>query len=281
MKMSTFYYIMFIPVVVGIVIGLGLPLYFAIGEVALILAVLITGVVIYFMYKKMIVPALQSEWVEKNGIDARATILSVSQTGTSMKSGADVRYLLRFGLEVENPKGANYQTQAKRLINQFHIPFYMVQGTIVKVKIDPQNPDHVVIIGLEGADLSTGFIPGSTTIATQPVQTTSQADMVILDKLKKDQDELLLSGMEQTAKILKFWKVDGVQAADDNQNVGQLYEVMVEVFPVGGQAYVTEIKILVSPRAIQEGRLAVGKLIIVKVDRANPHRLVFYKQVDG
>lgn len=280
MKMSSFYYIMFIPVVVGIVIGLGLPLYFAIGEVALVIAILITGVVIYYMYKKLIVPALRSEWVEKNGIDSRATILSVTQTGTSMKSGADVRYLLRFGLDVENPKGANYQVQAKRLINQFHVPFYMVQGTIVKVKIDPDNPSHVVITGLEGSDLSTGFIPGVTTVTSQPVQSTPQADMAILDKLKKDQDELLASGLEQTAKILKFWKVDGIQAADDSQNVGQLYEVMVEVFPVGGQAYVTEVKILVSPKAIQDGHLAVGKLIIVKADRNNPHRMVFYKQVD-
>lgn len=277
MRLSLFYVIMLIPLMVGINIGIGLPLSMSIGHTGFIITGLISFIALYFYYQKLIKPALRKEWVMKNGTPAVATILDVIQTGTSFKSGAQVSYLFKFTLDVHDQKGV-YQATCKQFINQFHVPYYLVKHTQVDVKIDPEQPLSVVITGLKGG---VAGIPGAqSSVVTGALDGANQA---MVNQLEKEQQALFITGYEATARILKFWDIEGVmvQSTIADGKTGSLYGAIVEVYAPGQEVYTTEMKFFAAPEALREGRIAAGTSMIVKVDPANKFKVVFFKPVNG
>ena len=83
----------------------------------------------------------QDRSVIDNGIPARATILSVRQTGVMLNNQPQVE----FQLEVHPPSGMPYQAQTKAVVALISIPKYQ-PGAEVPVKIHPTDSSKVVLV---------------------------------------------------------------------------------------------------------------------------------------
>jgi hypothetical protein len=76
----------------------------------------------------------------KNGIPAKARIVSVQQTGVMVNYQPQIA----FQLEVQPPGDAPYQAQTKAVIPLVNIPQFQ-PGVEVPVKIHPTDPTKVVL----------------------------------------------------------------------------------------------------------------------------------------
>lgn len=83
--------------------------------------------------------ALQNRAVLDKGQPARATILEISDTGTTINNEPVVRMLL----EVNTPGGVPFRAEAERLISRLDVPQYQ-PGAEVQVKYDPQSGEVAV-----------------------------------------------------------------------------------------------------------------------------------------
>jgi hypothetical protein len=79
-----------------------------------------------------IVSAIHNRAVLANGLPAQATILKVSDTGTTINNDPVVRLLL----EVQPPDQPTFQAETERLISRLQIP-QVQPGAVVQVKYDP------------------------------------------------------------------------------------------------------------------------------------------------
>ena len=79
-----------------------------------------------------IASAIHNHAVLANGLPAQATVLEVSDTGTTINDDPVVRLLL----EVEPPNQPSFQAETERLISRLEIA-QVQPGAIVRVKYDP------------------------------------------------------------------------------------------------------------------------------------------------
>ena len=86
-----------------------------------------------------IVSAIQNRAVLTNGLPTQATILKMSDTGTTINNDPVVRLLL----EVRPPDQPTFQAEAERLISRLQIPQFQ-PGAVVQVKYDPAS--HTVAL---------------------------------------------------------------------------------------------------------------------------------------
>lgn len=81
-----------------------------------------------------IVSAIHNRVILAKGLPAQATILKVSDTGTTINNDPVVRLLL----EVQPPDQPTFQAETERLISRLQIP-QIQPGAVVQVKYDPTN----------------------------------------------------------------------------------------------------------------------------------------------
>lgn len=86
------------------------------------------------------VAAIRNQNVSTKGLPAQATILEISDTGTTINNDPVVRMLL----EVRTPGGVPFQAEAERLISRLKIPQFQ-PGAVVQVKYDPASGEVAVL----------------------------------------------------------------------------------------------------------------------------------------
>ena len=106
----------------------------------IILSLVVTVVIAYFVIRMVRKTVSPNQGILKNGIPAKAKIISVQQTGVMVNYQPQVV----FALEVQPPGGTPYQTQAKAVIPIVNIPQFQ-PGVEVNVKIHPSDPTQVAL----------------------------------------------------------------------------------------------------------------------------------------
>ncbi len=97
----------------------------------------------WFVMKQAGASAAAERQLLENGIAAPATITSVNQTGMYMNNNPQVR----IDLEIAPPDGEVYPVVMHRFLQLVQIP-QVQPGKVVDVRIDPENPKRVAIVGL-------------------------------------------------------------------------------------------------------------------------------------
>ena len=87
-----------------------------------------------------IVSAIHNHNLRTNGLSAQATILQVSDTGTTINDEPVVRLLL----EVEPPGQPTFQAETERVISHLQIAQFP-RGAVVQVKYDPASLDVTLL----------------------------------------------------------------------------------------------------------------------------------------
>jgi hypothetical protein len=77
--------------------------------------------------------------LKAHGVEADATILSISDTGVTLNKNPYVKLRLR----VEPLGMAAYETEAKALVSRVTLPR---PGDGVRVKFDPNKPEDVIVV---------------------------------------------------------------------------------------------------------------------------------------
>jgi hypothetical protein len=86
------------------------------------------------------VSALRNRAVLEDGLPAQATIVEISDTGTTINNDPVVRLLL----EVQTPGGVPFRAETERLISRLDIPQFQ-PGTVVQVRYDPDSGEVAVV----------------------------------------------------------------------------------------------------------------------------------------
>jgi hypothetical protein len=139
----------------GGIIGLGCALFGFIfgavcvalaGPVALSIYLAIWGVVLGLFWHYAFGPMVLTARLMEIGEDGEATILAIAENGSSLKMGGALpKSGVRITLDVKPQSGKPaYQASINMFISMFEIQQYQ-PGAQVKVKIDPNNPQKIVI----------------------------------------------------------------------------------------------------------------------------------------
>jgi hypothetical protein len=98
----------------------------------------------------------------QTGIPAKARILGIQPTGTSIETGGHRQPQVAMMLEVQPPSGPAYQAQLVTFISEFQIP-QIQPGAMVQVRYDRNNPRELALeaLGLAPA----GAAPGQASFA--------------------------------------------------------------------------------------------------------------------
>jgi hypothetical protein len=107
----------------------------------------ITGVVIWFVWTKVVGPIMKGQQQQarllSTGYQAPARVLQVAQTGTYVNNQPQVSITL----EVAPPGAHPYHAQLTTILSMLAIP-RVQPGAMVTVRYDPTNPTQVAIEGL-------------------------------------------------------------------------------------------------------------------------------------
>lgn len=77
----------------------------------------------------------------QTGLDAQAQVMGAQQTGTFISHNPEVVIMLN----VQHPTGRLYQAQARMVVQLIQMAS-LAPGTVVRVKIDPNDPNSVTIV---------------------------------------------------------------------------------------------------------------------------------------
>ncbi len=99
--------------------------------------------IMYFMFKTMSANAAAERKLIETGIPAAATITAVGQTGMYINNNPQVQIVL----EVVPEDGEPYTVSVNKVLQLVQIP-QVQPGKVVDVRIDPENPKRLAIVGL-------------------------------------------------------------------------------------------------------------------------------------
>jgi hypothetical protein len=115
------------------------------GIVAVAVSLIIVAVVLVSLYRALNPPEI------KNGIEAKAEVLEISDTGTTLNENPQIKLLLK----IKKPDGATYEAEVKTLVSRLNAA-NVRPGCQAEVKYDPANPKRVQLIKLELARAESG-----------------------------------------------------------------------------------------------------------------------------
>lgn len=87
-----------------------------------------------------IISSIRNRAVLDRGLPAQATILEISDTGTTINNNPVVKLLL----EVQTPGGLPFQAEAERLISRLDIPQFQ-PGAVVPARYDPESGEVALV----------------------------------------------------------------------------------------------------------------------------------------
>jgi len=217
--------------------------------------------------------------IGKNGIPASATILEVSETGWY-----DHAYnpKVKLILEVMPPNGAPYRATYSDFFSKLEL-HKLQPGNVIRIKYDPTKPQNIIMD--DGSSSAANYeqifeqkMSGNGSIAgmnntRQTVNLTSNNgngfDEEAVAELKKFGDlqaELLMSGTEALATIIKSWNT-GIMVNEINPMMG--FELEVE--PSGKPSFIATVK---APVLVQNlDKFQPGRTVKVRYDSYNPERI--------
>jgi len=98
-----------------------------------------SGLFLWGMFSGFLTTPGNYRRIKANGVEADATILSISDTGVTINKNPYVKLRLR----VEPMGMAAYETEVKAMVSRIAIPR---PGDGVRVKFDPNRPEDVIVV---------------------------------------------------------------------------------------------------------------------------------------
>ena len=99
--------------------------------------------ILYVVFKTMSANAAAERELMEKGTPAAATITAVGQTGMFINNNPQVQIVL----EVVPEEGEPYTATVTKVLQLIQLP-QVQPGKLVDVRIDPENPKRMVIVGL-------------------------------------------------------------------------------------------------------------------------------------
>jgi hypothetical protein len=256
----------------GIIIGLAGGLIGGlVGVIAAFMAHWIIGLIVlaimFFVFRmiwRMIFqPALRNKRLMETGIEAEATIISISETGSSLQiGGALPKAGVELILEVNATDRPAYKAAVRTFVTVFEIQKFQ-PGSKIKIKYDAKKPQLIAIV--EGHAFS-NFQSG--------LEVNKEEAQKLLEELTKTQQDLFSRGVEEKG-IIKSSHETGVLVNGDNP----LVEMEVEVAPGTSASMFTKLYAVVMRASLYKS--APGKEITVKTDPDNRKRLTLFHLTDA
>ena len=255
MKMNAGAWIGIICGVLGLVVGVGAVVstggssgkYIGIGMV------LLFGAIFLLIYKLLIAPSIMNSKLQKIGLDGKALIKEVRDTGVTINNSPQVKLIL----EIKNYLGQTYTTTIRVLVSRIN-PFVYQPGMIIPVKIDPNNEKNVAI-DISGGQSQTNRMGSHTAAATTYDATAIAALQKELEAMQRSNDAILLTGTSARAIIKKYTWL-GAYVNGNNPYA----ELVMEVLPTGAPAFEATIKGVIGEPAVH--KFQPGEEVFVKYD---------------
>lgn len=246
--------------------------WFSVLNIVILTAV---AIAIYIFVK----PKWVNNKIGKNGIPASATILEVSETGLYNHA---YNPQIKLILEVMPANGVSYRTSYSDFFSKLEV-HKLQPGNVIKIKYDPAKPKNVIMddgnssaVNYEQIfeqKMSENVTAAGLNNMQQTVNLTSNNangfDEEAIAELKKFGDlqaELLMSGTEALATIIKSWNT-GIMVNEINPMMG--FELEVE--PRGKPTFKATAK---APVFLQNlDKFQPGRTIKVRYDAYNPERI--------
>ena len=175
--------------------------------------------------------------------------------------------MVKLELEVTPQRGPTFVTMSKTMVSRLN-PMMYGPGTVVAVKIDPQDP-KVAVVDPEGEVRSSGSMNASANTsannsASPKANARREAAMgELIMASEKIRAELLVNGKDAEGTILSSWSLD-VNVND----MATAMEFLVEVDLPGKDLFKVEIKGVVANDNI--GKYRIGTRVRLKYDPADP-----------
>jgi hypothetical protein len=169
----------------------------------------IVVIVFVLVFIKFIRPLFVAGKLQKTGISATAVILEVSDTGTTINGNPQVK----LKLEVQPAHRFPYQAETKVLISRLQTSYFQ-PGSIIPVKIDPNNPKNIAL------DTTSGNT-GNLTEARK-----AQLEKMLMETDKTNR-KIAETGRSSRAIVLKYEEL-GANVNGNNPAVKLLLEVLAE-----------------------------------------------------
>lgn len=195
-----------------------------------IMGFVIAGVmcfVFFIMYRAFIKPSMDYSRLQKNGIQATGTILSISETGTRINN----QPLCKIELQVELPGKPAYITITKTVISYFQASQFQ-PGTKVPLFVDPVDNQKVAMV--RQGDLPGG--KGATNLKNASPENIA-ALKEKLEELQKANELIKATGIYSKAIVTKFTNM-GVMVNGNNP----LATIEVQVLPDNEPAFGATVK---------------------------------------
>lgn len=280
---------MFLVIVAAMVIAGIVMHFFGGGPAIAVLVLLIGGYAVYSSYA-IRQPSKGDQHIMRDGIEADATIVNVTDTGITLDG---LSYVLKLHLRVE-PNGA------APFDSSIEMPFQRGSGAPmgghIRVKYDPAKPGHVVMVGdsismgglPQMAPSQAADIPDQAQILdfmnqhglSQAVESGQSLDYstaldpvaasALLQTAEDQLQELRVSGVETKALVVELNNL-GISVNGYNQDV----RAKLTVMPTGQDPYLAEAVGVISERSWPNYQ--VGQALLVKVDPADRMRVSFWK----
>lgn len=261
MKMNAGVWIGMIGGLIGLIVGVGAVVATAGPEGKYIAAgmILLFGGVFFLIYKLVIGPSILYKRLQKIGIDGKALIKEVRDTGVTINNSPQVKLIL----EVKNYLGQTYTTTVRTLVSRIN-PFVYRPGMTVPVKIDPDNEQNVVInLSGEGSQTGkTGYWSATTTYDTASIAALQKE----LEAMQQTNDAISLTGTSARAIVKKYTWL-GANVNGDNPYV----ELVLEVLPTAAPAFEATVKGVIAEQSVH--KYQPGQEVFVKYDPLDLRRV--------
>jgi hypothetical protein len=285
--------LIFLPVLAVYLVG-GLWL---MGNVNALLGIIVMvvgiGVATFFLTRMIASPTKADRNLEQTGIEADAQITGVKDLRMTFN---DLDYGVRLSLSVQPANGPSFAASLEMVVSRVQIP---PVGAWLKVKYDPANPSHVVMVGdtisvggpVGGADvapaagapmidpnqvvelmkqngLDQAVASGQSLIASPTMD--AETATALLQKAEEQLQELRQTGVTAKAAVIEVHPLN-IFVNGNNQGT----RITLTVMPDNGAPYSAEATGVISERSWPHYQ--AGKILQVKVDPNKPSRVSFYK----
>ncbi len=211
------------------------------------------GGMAYLFYRLLFKPMMNAKRLMKIGIDGKAKILEVKDTGVTINNNPQVKLIM----EVKSSLGQTYTAQTRVLLSRLN-PWAYSPGMEVPVKIDPENEKNVIIN-------SSGAIKNTQPQGNMSVNTSALT--AELEKLQAEQETIRVSGRTARA-IIKEYQWLGLYVNGNNPYV----EITVEVLPENAGSFSAKTRGVLAEASVP--KYQPGKEIMVRYDYYDNSKVV-------
>ena len=203
----------------------------------------------YLFYKLLFAPMILANRLKKTGIEGKASIKEVRDTGVTINNSPQVKLLL----EIKNSIGQKYTTSLRTLVSRLQPGMFQV-GMTIPVLIDPKN-ENIVVINYE-ADSGTSTKHYSSNVLSASDESRLKDELM---KNQHDGDMVRLSGKSARAIVKKYTWL-GIYINGNNPYA----ELEIEVMPDDKPAFAATVKGAIKEESVQ--KYQPGEVIFVKYD---------------